>query len=151
VTTALESDDFSYAELKPNENIDMTFSYFPPEPGKTRDLVFKSNGYYLTDSWEKTALSTPAYPQLGQNYPNPFNPQTQIEFNLVQASKVKLTVYNLLGQKVVTLVDEVLPAGKHVVGWNGEDQSGLALSSGPYFYRLEYGEFSQVGKMTLLK
>jgi hypothetical protein len=151
VTEKLEFDDWDYAELKPGENIELTFSYVPMEPGKTRNLVFKSNGYYLRESWEKAVVSTRTSQQLMQNYPNPFNPQTQIEFSLVEASKVTLTVYNLLGQKVVTLVDEILPAGRHVFNWDGQDESGREVASGLYFYNLQAGDHGDVGKMTLMK
>ncbi|MFH1687738.1 MAG: PKD domain-containing protein [bacterium] len=83
---------------------------------------------------------------LTQNYPNPFNPTTEIAFSLPQASKVNLTVYNVLGQQVATLADGEYAAGRHVVTWNA-----LSNASGVYFYRLDsdYGVISR--KMMLLK
>lgn len=90
--------------------------------------------------------------ELAQNYPNPFNSSTLIRFGIPQNSKVVLNVYNILGQKIVTLVDEVLPAGYHEVHWDAN------ISSGVYFYRLEALSendpsmiFLDVKKMTLLR
>jgi hypothetical protein len=83
---------------------------------------------------------------LSQNYPNPFNPSTRIEFALPKETRVRLEVYNMLGQKVATLVDEVRSAGNHGVTF---DASGLA--SGLYFYRLSTNEVSFLKKMMLLK
>jgi len=77
---------------------------------------------------------------LSQNYPNPFNPTTKIEFNLPTASDVTLEVYNVLGQRVITLVEGPQAAGLHSVTWNSVDQSGHTVSSGIYFYRLIAGD-----------
>jgi hypothetical protein len=88
---------------------------------------------------------------LEQNYPNPFNPTTQILFSLPNNERVTLTVYNLLGQKIVSLVDGVMAAGTHVVTWNGRDSRGSQLSSGVYFYRLESPSFSAAKRMLMLK
>jgi hypothetical protein len=84
--------------------------------------------------------------ELGQNFPNPFNPTTQIEFNLPEAAQVNLTVFNVRGQKVTTLVDGYLDAGPHTVTWDAGDNA-----SGMYFYRLQAGDFVQSKKMLLLK
>jgi len=83
---------------------------------------------------------------LDQNYPNPFNPSTQIEFAMPKESRVRLEVYNMLGQKIATLVDEVKTAGYHAVRF---DATGLA--SGLYFYKLSTNEVSFLKKMMLLK
>jgi len=93
----------------------------------------------------------PAEYELSQNYPNPFNPVTNIEYKLPQAGFVKLTVYNLLGQKVVTLVDGIQRNGTHSVTWNSRDRNGNVVPSGIYFYRLEAGSVSLTAKMLLLK
>ena len=89
---------------------------------------------------------TPVRYSLSQNYPNPFNPTTKIMFTLPKASIVKLTVFNVLGQKVATLVDGNMSAGSQVVSFNANN-----LSSGAYFYRLEAGTFTAVKKMLLMK
>ncbi|GEM_PF-2749823 len=74
--------------------------------------------------------------QLEQNYPNPFNPSTAISYQLPAVSRVRLEIYNLLGQKVRTLVDQQQPGGRYTVEWNGRDENGSEVSSGVYFYRL---------------
>jgi hypothetical protein len=83
---------------------------------------------------------------LEQNYPNPFNPSTKIIFNLNQAGMTKLSVYNLLGQEITTLVNEELVAGRHTVNFDAS-----ALSSGVYFYKIESGKNTATMKMMLLK
>ncbi len=89
---------------------------------------------------------------LANNYPNPFNPATTIQYALPQASDVALTVYNVLGQPVRTLVAEHQSAGRYVVEWDATNDSGQSLSSGMYFYRLQAdGAFLEVKKMLLLR
>jgi hypothetical protein len=84
--------------------------------------------------------------KLFQNFPNPFNPTTAIGYRLSAVSDVELSIYNLLGEKVVTLVSERQQVGKHQVEWNA---SGYA--SGVYYYRIVAGDFQQIMKMILLK
>ena len=84
--------------------------------------------------------------ELGQNYPNPFNPSTKIAFSVPKQGNVTLKVYNLLGQEVATLLNEVKSAGVHEVSFNGID-----LSSGVYFYTLTSGDFVSTKKMMLIK
>jgi predicted outer membrane repeat protein len=83
---------------------------------------------------------------LFQNYPNPFNPITTIKFNLPVQENVKIEIFNLLGQKVMTLVDKNYQAGQHKIEFNGEQ-----IASGVYFYRIEAGHHNSVKKMTILK
>ena len=89
---------------------------------------------------------------LANNYPNPFNPATTIKYALPQAADVELTVYNVVGQPVRTLVAEHQSAGRYVVEWDATNNNGHSLASGMYFYRLAVGgEFLKVKKMLLLK
>ena len=89
---------------------------------------------------------------LANNYPNPFNPATTIKYALPQAADVELTVYNVVGQPVRTLVAEHQSAGRYVVEWDATNDNGHSLASGMYFYRLAVGgEFLEVKKMLLLK
>ena len=84
--------------------------------------------------------------RLNQNYPNPFNPSTKISFSLESAGKTTLTIYNILGQKVATLLSQELSAGNHEVNFNASN-----LSSGVYLYRLDSGDFTAVKKMMIMK
>ncbi|MGB2981401.1 MAG: FlgD immunoglobulin-like domain containing protein, partial [Candidatus Zixiibacteriota bacterium] len=88
---------------------------------------------------------------LFQNQPNPFNPVTQITYQLPEACQVRVTIYNVRGQRVRTLHDGRQSAGRHTLNWDGRDTGGRLLSSGIYLYRLEAGQFHQTRKMTLMK
>lgn len=88
---------------------------------------------------------------LNQNYPNPFNPSTQISFDLPVAGKVDLSVYNVLGQNVRTLVNQDMEAGSHTITWDGRSSSGTQVASGIYFYRLTAASYTQTMKMMMLK
>ena len=87
---------------------------------------------------------------LGQNYPNPFNPSTLIPYQLSATSPVRLEVFNILGQRVATLVDDAQGAGAYVARWDGTDAAGRAAASGVYFYRLTVAGAHQTGKMVLV-
>lgn len=89
--------------------------------------------------------------QLFQNYPNPFNPETTIEYEIEHGGQVTLTIYNLLGQKVLTLVDEVQSAQTYQVKWTGLSEDGIELASGIFIYELESGESVTRKKMLLLR
>ncbi len=117
---------------------------------QTYDREFGFNGLALP---APVALQTrPEVFALANNYPNPFNPATTIQYALPQAADVELTVYNVVGQAVRTLVAEHQSAGRYVVEWDATNDSGHSLSSGMYFYRLQAGgEFREVKKMLLLK
>lgn len=88
---------------------------------------------------------------LEQNYPNPFNPDTEIGFALPAASQVEITVYNVLGQTVNTLVNDYMEAGTYSVRWDGTNSDGSSVSSGVYFYRIQADGFNKTKKMMLLK
>ena len=89
--------------------------------------------------------------ELSQNYPNPFNPTTTIRFGLPDEGKVKLVIYNVLGQKVKELLNESRGAGYHTVMWNGKNETGQQVSSGLYIYRVESGKGAVSKKMLLIK
>ncbi len=88
---------------------------------------------------------------LNQNYPNPFNPETTLSFSIPADGKVELSIYNIKGQKVKTLINETMPMGGHKVVWNGKNSSNKNVSSGVYFSRLTSGGKTQVKKMLLMK
>ncbi len=81
----------------------------------------------------------------------PFNPRTIIKYNLPQKTKVTIKIYNILGQLVKTLVDEVQGSGVHQIAWKGENNSGQKVSSGIYFYRIQTEDFVEVKKMIFIK
>lgn len=88
---------------------------------------------------------------LHPNFPNPFNPTTTIRYDLPEASEVKIVIYNVLGQKVKTLVNQRQPAGYKTIIWDGKNESGQQIASGFYFYRMVSEKFSKVRKMLLIR
>ena len=87
---------------------------------------------------------------LGQNYPNPFNPSTLIPYQLPVSAPVRLEVFNLLGQRIATLVNEEQPAGFHHARWDGTDAAGRAVGAGVYLYRLQSGQAVATERMVLV-
>ncbi len=114
-------------------------------------LVADNAGNPVVPVINKQADNLPTSYTLNQNYPNPFNPTTEIQFGLPQSGQVVLTIYNINGQSVATLANQVMDAGVHVVSWNGQDQTGSVVASGVYFYKLEVNGFRETKKMLLLK
>jgi hypothetical protein len=100
----------------------------------------------ITDIGNDIIADIPNKFVLSQNYPNPFNPSTKIKFTLPKADKVKIELYNNLGQNVKDLLNKHMKAGQHEVEFNAQN-----LSSGVYFYKIEAGEFQDVKKMILLR
>ena len=103
---------------------------------------------YDGSTWidENTGKTYPNKFSLSQNYPNPFNPSTKIKFALPKADKVKIEIYNTLGQRVEILLNQHMKAGSHEIDFNAKK-----LSSGIYFYQIKVGEFQDVKKMILIK
>ena len=139
--------DTTYAEgdslLSVTGLLDYSFSNFKIEPRNLGDIVRKS-----------TAVGDEPIPytfDLGQNYPNPFNPETTISYQIAKAGAVKITIYNLIGQKIRTLVDHVSSAGSYKVVWDGRGDDGLNVASGVYFYKMQTTDFVKVNKMLLMK
>jgi hypothetical protein len=100
---------------------------------------------------EEPSVQIPLQYQLLQNYPNPFNPVTIISFEIPHQEQVRLFIYNILGQKVKILTEEVYQAGRHRLEWDGTGEAGEKLASGIYFMQLRAGEFIQNRRMVLLK
>ncbi len=109
--------------------------------------------------WERTVVdgnvATPEVFALRQNYPNPFNPETLIEYDIPSISHekvpVRLTIYNVKGQIVRTLVDAQRSVGAHKVKWDGRNDHGLQVPSGAYFYTIKAGDFKDTKRMMLVK
>ncbi len=89
--------------------------------------------------------------ELSQNYPNPFNPTTTIKYFLPEVANVELVIVNVMGQTVRTLVNAMQAPGEHSVVWDGRDQSGVAVASGIYLYKMRAGDFTETRKMVLMK
>lgn len=120
------------------------------------------DGWFIDDVWfrasvpagvnsEPQEVAIPLTYELHQNYPNPFNPHTMISYRLAVAGKVELQVFNMLGQKVRTLISGKQSAGLHVVEWDGRDDQGKLLSSGVYLYQIKAADFSFTRKMLWMK
>lgn len=88
---------------------------------------------------------------LQQNYPNPFNPSTEIQFTIPKFEQVSLVVFDLLGRKVKTLINEERHAGQHRVTWTGTNNEGVAVATGVYFYELRAGDLRKTQKMLLIR
>ena len=104
-----------------------------------------------TSVLEEVETLKPSDFKLFQNYPNPFNQQTSISYRLKTFCKVKLEIYNALGQLVAVLADGDMMPGAYKTIWNGRDISGKDVPSGLYFYRLKAGDFEDVKKIVVLK
>jgi predicted CXXCH cytochrome family protein len=88
---------------------------------------------------------------LMQNYPNPFNPTTNIKYQVPEAGNVSITIYNYLGQEILTLMNRYQDIGYYTIQWNGKDKSGNPVNSGIYIYKMKAGTYSSVKKMLLVK
>lgn len=100
---------------------------------------------------DDASVNLPSHFELLQNYPNPFNMAATIEYYLSERSRITINIYNLLGQKVKTLVDREEAAGSYTVTWDGTNTFGQSVSTGAYFYRFQAGDFVKTRKMLLLK
>jgi hypothetical protein len=126
---------------------------FPPPQGGDQlyldDIKVEGWGGVAVD---RTLAGKPANDfQLAQNYPNPFNSSTQIEFTLAEKNWTQLTILNLKGQIIRTLLGTELPAGPHSITWDGCDQNARTVVSGIYFYRLTSGEQAVTSRLLFIK
>jgi hypothetical protein len=127
------------------------------------DAVLGGNGGYPEDNMYIVLLKPagandrgyseqPGYFTLSQNYPNPFNPKTAIPFKIHKDGRLKISVFNLLGQTVKVLIDADFAAGfQDEVMWDATDEKGLPVASGLYFYRIEQEQFAKTRRMMLLR
>jgi hypothetical protein len=156
ITGLLSADDDRSATLEPGDEVLLEFDY-PSEIGEYNFGVMKFNGKYepflAPEGWQRHGDSETDVESvvLYQNVPNPFNERTTILYSLRGDERVIIEVFNILGQRVTTLIDEFQSAGRHRISWDGRDQSGRQTASGIYFYRLTAGSFSQSKKMLLMK
>jgi hypothetical protein len=148
---ALYRSDAHYAELVTGEYVDLFFPAKPVPVGKKRSIVLAAKGYYLTWYGEPEG-SRPLHFGLNGNYPNPFNAATTLRYSLAGEVEVTLEIYNILGQRVRTLIaGERQVAGAYEVSWNGRDDQNREVASGAYLSRLTAGEFTETRKLMMLK
>ena len=96
-------------------------------------------------------LTIPTVYALEQNYPNPFNPSTQIRYALPEETMVTISIYDMMGRKVRTLVSQSISPGYHTTLWNATNDNGIAVSAGMYIYTIQAGSYRHMKKMVLLK
>jgi hypothetical protein len=115
-------------------------------------ILLENSANTLSSDDDIITFITPEQYRLSQNYPNPFNPNTTIEYTIPINRRVSVKIYNVSGQLINTLVNnEYVDAGTHKVMWNGKNSNGVAVSTGMYFYSLEWAGMKKVKSMTLLK
>ncbi len=118
--------------------------------GAIAHAMTDGTGYFSLPLAAMTGRALPQRFALGPNYPNPFNPSTIIPYQLTASSAVRLEVFNLLGQRIATLVDGEQSAGSHTATWHATDAAGRAVGAGVYIYRMTVGAESQTGRMVLI-
>ncbi len=105
----------------------------------------------LAQSIDDKEITAPNDFIMSQNYPNPFNSATTIDYSIPRQLPVTIDIYNLLGQKVKSIIDEVKPAGNYTAIWDGTDSNNRSASTGVYYYRISAGNMTDVKKLVLLK
>jgi len=120
-----------YSSNMESEIVEFEFIYIGPGGNSNSDIP------------EVTALNS--------NYPNPFNPETCLSFALAEAGNVRIDIYNVKGQKIKTLVNEIKAAGTYQITWYGTDDNNRQVASGIYFYKMRSGIYSSTRKMILMK
>ncbi len=164
----LEGNDFWYFTIVGNEEVaekkELYFKIYDKDAGKTyrsEETILFANNTTLGSPDKPIKITfapeftdeqvVPTVFGLYQNYPNPFNPKTKIEYQLPKDTQVEISIYNIRGEKVRTLVNEKKKAGYHNVIWNGIDDRNRELSSGVYLYRIKTDGYSAIKKMLLLR
>ena len=119
-------------------------------PGAIAYATTDAAGYFALPISARPGSVLPQQFTLGQNYPNPFNPSTVIPYQLASVAHVRLEVFNVLGQRLATLVDGMQPAGSHTAWWDATDAAGQAVGAGVYIYRLSSEGRVQSRRMVLV-
>ncbi len=115
-------------------------------------LMGRAMDYFgLVTQVAENAAGLPGRFELDPNYPNPFNASTRIRFALPKPERVQVMIYNLLGQRVATVLDRRLPGGRHQVTWDGRNEQGIPVASGVYVFRMEAGDFRKARRLLLLR
>jgi len=129
-----------YTSSISQDEFNRTYGAVPPNPPNIN-----------WESGELIVVTIPTEFKLYQNYPNPFNPLTKIKLDLPKPSHVELIIYNLLGQKVKTLLDSELQSGSHLIQWDGNNDFNQSVSSGLYLCRMKAGNYRELKKVVLIR
>jgi len=140
-----------FSDANPSHELMYVYNEWINDVPNVQSLAPEFQGGSITLDSRTPAASLPTEFALSQNVPNPFNPSTIVEYALPKDAQVNLSIYNVLGQHVTTLVNELQRAGKQTVTWDGTDASGVSVASGVYFYKIRAGDYSNTKKMLLLK
>jgi hypothetical protein len=131
--------------------------YLPPDEGgmmKYMSLRIQFDYEWAVDPVisdnEENITTAPSF-AFTSSYPNPFNPNTSIKFYNESSGNVKVSIYNIIGQKVKTIINQDFPIGNHAVIWDGKNEANNEVTSGVYFYKVETSTYSEMNKMLLLK
>ncbi|MDA3813752.1 MAG: lamin tail domain-containing protein, partial [Candidatus Cloacimonetes bacterium] len=144
-TVGIDVFEYTYVDLIPDDDyIAGVSAVYDDGVSEIVEVPFTFNG---TEGNEIVIAAT----KLHGNYPNPFNPVTNIAYSIKDAGKVTLQVYNIKGQLVKTLVNEVMETGDHTAIWNGKDNTSKSVSSGVYFYKMKTQTYNSTKKMILMK
>lgn len=134
------------------------FGIYPFAPSGNIYISDEDYGLFLfslqdttTTGIDLSVKNIPTYYKLHQNFPNPFNPATTIQFEIPEQTFVNLDIYNLLGQKIRTLLSGIVSSGIHAISWNGKDDQQDPVPSGIYFYKMTADGFNEIKKMILAK
>jgi hypothetical protein len=135
--------------------LDLIFYTLPTVvvPGSVKIPVMAVSGKFIVGSTavESRGELAPEHYSLGQNFPNPFNPSTRIAFQMPRREKAMLEIFNVLGQRIRTLVNEEMSPGLHEVMWDGLDDRGLQAAGGVYLYRMRAGSFVDYKRMAYMR
>jgi hypothetical protein len=144
---------FGPYNIAPGDSVDVALALIVVDDGSQLNISAERafNRYYNTTSVEDNSNLMPADFTLHQNFPNPFNPSTVISFDIGRTTSVKLSIHNILGREVAVIFDRVTGPGAYRVVWDGTDNSGAAVGSGIYFYRMQTEFENYTRKMLLIK
>lgn len=140
-----------FSDVNPSHELMYVYNEWINDVPSVQSLAPEFQGGSVTLDSRTPTAALPTEFALSQNVPNPFNPSTIVEYALPKDAQVNLSIYNVLGQHVTTLVNELQRAGKQTVTWDGTDASGVSVASGVYFYKIRAGDYSNTKKMLLLK
>lgn len=148
--------------IDPSGNITITINGTFNQAGNEASGTWSENVYgtICSGNWgpvgpvssiEETGRGIPVQFVLAQNYPNPFNPITKINYEIPQPTGVRIEIFNIIGKKIITLINDQIIPGYHHVMWNGENEIGKPVTAGVYICRMQAGTIVQIKKMILLK